>query len=280
MIYAKKGAFVRLTYLSIALVLWLLTFGGRLFGSRRVILCYHGIPESKAGTFRDQMMAIAGRVVALDAVMSKSQVCPSRPSVVLTFDDAFENLLTNVIPVINELHFPVSIFVVTGCRGIRPSWPGDVGYQHDEHELLMDSEQIKQLSRNSLVTIGTHTQSHPRLAEIDRSRVEAELRDSKKALELLINGEVVNLAFPHGSYNKEVSDIARACGLTRLLTLEERMVDAGQTSGEMGRFKMEPNVWPIEFRLTADGAYTWLYDFRRLIRWIRRQRGSSRGLQN
>jgi len=273
MTYANKGVLVRLIYLSISLINWLLRLGGRYFGSRRLILCYHGITNFEADAFRRQMQSIIGRVLALDTAKPNDQVQFSRPSVVLTFDDAFENLLTNVIPIINELRFPISIFVVTGCMGNKPAWPEDRGYHHDEHELLMDSEQTKQLSGNPLISIGTHTHTHPRLADIDSHAVEAELRDSKKMLESLINREVINLAFPHGSYNKEVSAIARECGLTRLLTLEEQMVGAGQSSGEMGRFLMVPDVWPIEFRLTVDGAYAWLYYFRQFIRWLKKTMG-------
>jgi len=272
MIYAGKGMLVRIVYLSIALILWFLTFGGCLFGLRRVILCYHGIGDSEASAFRSQITAIADRMVVLDTAGSDDQTRFSCPDVVLTFDDAFENLLNNVIPVIDELRIPVSIYVVTGCMGNKPAWLKGSGH-HDEHELLMDGEQIKRLADNPLITIGTHTHSHPRLTDLGSHEVEAELSDSRKILEALIGREVRAVAFPHGSYNKEVSAIAKACGLTRLLTLKEKMVDAGQSSGEMGRFVMEPDVWPIEFRLTVDGAYAWLYYFRRFIRWIKKTIG-------
>jgi len=265
----KKGMLVRLVYLIVSLCVWFFTLGGRFFGSGRVILCYHGIVDSKVDAFRSQMMMIADRVVALDSTRLGVQAHFSLPAIILTFDDAFENLLINVIPVIDNLRIPASIFVVSGCMGNRPAWLKGSG-DPDEHKLLMDSEQIRQLAGNPLVTIGTHTHSHPRLAEIDSHAVEAELRGSRKMLELLAGHEVRNLAFPHGSYNQKVSAIAAACGLTRLLTLEEQMVHADQSSGEMGRFKMEPDVWPIEFRLTVDGAYAWLYYFRRFIRWIKK----------
>jgi len=268
----KKGLLVRLVYLLISLCVWFLSLGGRLFGSGRVILCYHGITDFKAVGFRRQMRSIAGRVVALNMATPNDQAQFCLPSVTLTFDDAFENLLANVIPVIDKLRIPVSIFVVAGCMGSKPDWLKGSGH-HDEHELLMDREDIKSLADNPLVTIGTHTYGHPSLTDLNSHAVESELIDSRKTLELIIGREVRSLAFPHGLYNQEVSDIARACGLTCLLTLEEQMVPAGQSSGEMGRFKMEPDVWPIEFRLTVDGAYVWLHYFRRFIRWIKKTMG-------
>ncbi len=96
-----------------------------------------------------------------------------------------------------------------------------------------------------------------------------ELNRSKTILEQILGREVDSLAYPHGSYNKVTSEVSIECGLHRRLTLEERMVSASSSEGEIGRFSMDPDVWPIEFRLTADGAYSWLYYFRNAIRACR-----------
>lgn len=264
MIYSKKGILVRLVYLLVSLLFWLLTLQGRLFNSNRVILCYHGITDFNANAFRRQMLTVARRTVALNSQYPNAKMQFSPPSVVITFDDAFENLLHNAIPVLSELNIPASIFIVTGYMGNFPGWLK--GSNHpDETYKLMSSSQIKALAENPLISLGSHTHTHQKLARIDINIAKIELEQSKNALETLIGREVYSLAFPHGSYNAKLSEIAYKSGFLKLFTLEEKMLPANQVDGEMGRFLMEPNVWPLEFRLTIDGAYSWLYYFRKLI---------------
>jgi len=267
-VYSKKGILIRLLYLAIAIFLWILTFQGRLLNSKRVILCYHGITDESIKAFRFQIQSVVHRVVAMDSKNSSNHRQFSQPAVVITFDDAFENLLSNALPAINELSIPVSIYVVTGYMGDNPGWLE--GSNHcDKNKKLMNSNQIKALAVNPLVSLGTHTHTHPKLTSLDEKSMERELRQSKNILEGLIGKKVMSLAFPHGDFNTEVLELARASGLTQFLTLEEQMVSANQPQGKIGRFSMEPNVWPIEFRLTVDGAYSWLFYFRRIIRSLR-----------
>jgi len=272
MSYARNGILVRLTYLLVSFVIWFLSIGGYLFRSRKVVLCYHGIDDFSADAFRKQMRTISYRSLSLGAESTDNFKRFIRPAVVVTFDDAFENLLCNALPVINELNIPVSIYVVTGCLGSAPKWLLNSKH-NDEYEQLMSEEQIKSLADNPLITLGVHTHTHPKLTSLESESVRDELSESKRYLEKLIGRTVVSLAFPHGDFNENVLHIAESSGLTQFLTLEEQMISAKQTEGKIGRFSMDPSVWPIEFRLTVDGAYSWLFYFRKIIRLVRRSVG-------
>ncbi|MCK4493960.1 MAG: polysaccharide deacetylase family protein [Methylococcales bacterium] len=264
MVYSQKGIVVRLIYLFFSLTLWLLTLGGRLFKTHRLILCYHDMTDDNAVIFRRQMDLIANRVVSLD----NTQLNTSKPAVVLTFDDAFENIIENVIPTIEALNLPISIYVVTDDLGQKPNWLR--GSRHsDEKKLLMTEAQIKTLSKHPLISFGIHTHTHPRLTELDRNEVIQELAKSKKILENMSAQRITALAYPHGDFNAETTNIAHSQGLFQLLTLEEKMLPRNQSQGQMGRFLMEADVWALEFRLTVDGAYTWLYYFRQMIRTLK-----------
>ncbi len=138
----------------------------------------------------------------------------------------------------------------------------------------MSSYQIKNLTENSLVSFGIHTHTHPRLTSIENTTMNYELCKSRELLENVIGQKVCSLAYPHGAYNSEVTAAAESCGLTQLLTLEEQMVDTSQIKGEMGRFLMDPDVWFLEFKLTVDGAYSWLFSFRRNIRLLKKYVGA------
>lgn len=108
-IYNKHGLFIRLIYLSISILVWITTLGGYLFLNRRVVLCYHGISDIQAKRFKKQMEIAASRVVPLFRKNHRRLKPWSRPDIVITFDDAFDNLLRNVLPIVKALEIPVSI---------------------------------------------------------------------------------------------------------------------------------------------------------------------------
>jgi peptidoglycan/xylan/chitin deacetylase (PgdA/CDA1 family) len=268
MIYNKNGMVVRLVYLAVSLIIWVVTLGGRIFGRRSVVLCYHGIIDSLSDSFRRQMAMVSHRTVGLEGLGSPPRRLFSSPSVIVTFDDAFENLLYNALPVLEEFNLPASVYVVTGYMGRHPEWLR--GSEHpDENKRLMDQEQVKHLASHRLLQIGSHTHTHQQLSNMSEDGTRRELLDSKSILEGIVGCDVDVLAYPHGSHNKSTSRIAKQCGFSKVLTLDERLMEMGEVNTEIGRFSMEPNVWSIEFRLTIDGAYFWLYYFRRMVRWFR-----------
>lgn len=268
MIYAKKGNVVRSIYLLVSLIYWVVTFGGRFFGAKKIILCYHGITDLEAKNFREQMDVVKHRVISNNNNF-KENVLFSKPSVVVTFDDAFENLISNVLPVINNLNIPIAIYVVTNSMGSTPIWLNNTKHK-DENERLMSQQQVINMSSNQLIEIGSHTHNHYRLTNLSMPDVKKEIIESISTLENIIGKKVLSLAFPHGAHTKEIDKTALSFGLKQLLTLDEKMCVLGADDGIFGRFSMEPSVWNVEFLLTVDGAYSWLYYFRNFIRYIKK----------
>jgi len=262
MVYAKRGFVVRVIYLVVAIVCFVID---RLRGSKVrgcITLCYHGVKDEQARKFAWQMQALSGTIVSNPMQMqgdSNIQTC-------LTFDDSFENLLTNVVPVVTSLNFPVTIFVPTGCLGATPCW---LDVSHDDYgRVVMSVEQLQLLTSNTLVTFGSHTVSHPHLSTLAINDVIKELCDSKEILESLTGEVVTQLAFPHGDYDDTVLNAAFEAGYRTFYTLEP-IIYSGEkksVSKTIGRFSMSPEVWQIEFLLTVQGAYRWLLPWRSFTR--------------
>ena len=99
----------------------------------------------------------------------------------VTFDDVPQNFYTSALPILEELSIPLCLFITTDY--MRKS-----GY--------LSSIEVKNLSYNSLCTIGAHTVSHPQLRKSLDSY--GELRRSKEILEEIIGSEVRYLAYPFG----------------------------------------------------------------------------------
>ena len=75
--------------------------------------------------------------------------------------------------------------------------------------------QIEQLAKDPLCTIGSHTMSHCRLIITDRESMSYELLQSKRILEQRIGKEVRHLSYPYGGemdVSGEVKQFAREIG--------------------------------------------------------------------
>jgi peptidoglycan/xylan/chitin deacetylase (PgdA/CDA1 family) len=68
----------------------------------------------------------------------------------------------------------------------------------------LDSDSLKRLAHNPLVTIGGHTSSHRPLSLLDEEQMLREIRDNRSFLEGLLDTKVEHLSYPYGT--------VRACG--------------------------------------------------------------------
>lgn len=265
MTYGKKGLLVRLAYLATSLVFFVINKvkGG---GNRGlVVLCYHGVHDVQKSKFVRQVRMLQHRVTSTTSA-AKPSASSEKLSVCLTFDDAFTNLLSNVIPVITELQVPITIFIPTGSLGMVPSWL--VGVKHpDSHETVLSAQQIGTLKGNPLVSFGSHTVDHPRLSSLNEREANRQLHSSKTALSELVGKEITDLALPHGDYNDLVLRLADKEGYRNVYTLEPKINLIANRAGTrvLGRFSVSPDDWPVEFYLTIHGAYSWLAPWRALI---------------
>jgi peptidoglycan/xylan/chitin deacetylase (PgdA/CDA1 family) len=267
--YAKKGVLVRLAYLLVALI----TFAVRRVLRRPsgvVALCYHSVIASQHSVFEQQMKYISKYAVSLRQVEEAND---SDVMVAVTFDDAFECLLENVVPVVSKLRVPIAIFAVSGNLGSIPSWLSSSGHP-DANLSTMSAEQLRRLANEPGYTIGSHSASHRHLGDLPAAELDVELASSKSLLENATGLPCDYLALPHGSYGPAVIEIANRLGYRRVLTLDEIALPSRWPTGTVGRFSASPDMWKIEFMLTVHGAYAWLYGWRA---WIRRLRMSLSG---
>ncbi|GMU81564.1 MAG: hypothetical protein AMXMBFR47_14350 [Planctomycetota bacterium] len=263
--YVKRGVLVRVVYLVVSTVVLL---AQRLVGIRpgTIVLCYHAVTRSQRPRFERQMHLVARcpRPVASDSASGSS----TSQAILVTFDDAFDCLRESAFPVMRELGIPATVFVVSGNLGSAPKWSMPPG--HPEAGLVtMDRAAIAALRGDPLIQFGSHTVTHPRLAEIEPALAESELAVSKRELEALTGRPVDFLALPHGSISPFVAGAARRAGYRAVFTLEPAVVHGVPADGLIGRFGVSPDMWMAEFRLTIAGAYAWLGPWRRFLRRLR-----------
>lgn len=179
------------------------------------ILTYHSIDESRSvistscETFRRQMKFLceeAFNVISLkDLTRALDANNPLPPkTIVLTFDDGFQNFYTIALPILKELDFTATVFLITGFCGKYNDWTGNLaGLERSE---LMDWNEIKECRKHG-IEFGSHTQTHPDLTKISIEKAKQEIIGSKSKIEEKLGIEVADFAYPYGKYNQAVKNI-------------------------------------------------------------------------
>jgi peptidoglycan/xylan/chitin deacetylase (PgdA/CDA1 family) len=219
-----------------------------------VVLYYHGIPAPERHRFARQMDEVIRRTQPISAdsrpvLNGKSHYCA------VTFDDGFVSVLENALPELADRRIPATLFVPTGSLGQSPSW---IKGARSSAEMVLSASQLAELKQNELVTIGSHSITHPNFLAIDHAHAERELKQSKADLEALLGRPVILFSFPHGACNGATIEMAKGAGYRRVFTIEPEAMPPTTEEFVMGRVATGPADWPTEFRLKLLGAYRWL----------------------
>lgn len=89
----------------------------------------------------------------------------------------------------------------------------------DDILFCMNNDQIKKLSELPFVEVGSHGYWHRKMEYLSIDEAVRELKKSKEYLEGLLNKEVVSLAYPFGSYRRDIALEAEKLGFKYQLLL-------------------------------------------------------------
>jgi peptidoglycan/xylan/chitin deacetylase (PgdA/CDA1 family)/SAM-dependent methyltransferase len=142
--------------------------------------------------------------------------------VVLTFDDAYCDFLTDAWPILCGHGFGATMFVPADHVGGRAEWDRALGEPAD----LMSWDELRLLAGRGL-EIGAHTCSHPYLTRLGPARLMGEGRAGKARLEAELGVPVEVLAYPYGDQNLTVRRAMAACGYVAAVTTQPSLSRLG-----------------------------------------------------
>lgn len=161
----------------------------------------------------------------------------------LTFDDGFENNLTELVPVLADLAAPATVFVVSGLLGQpHPDAP---------EARLVTADELRELA--TAVEIGGHSSTHRDLTTLAFEEVRDDLLANRTELEDLIGRPVSVFAYPFGRAHDETARACREAGFRA----------AGRTGGtgdwsdpwNLPRQDMNNDSTVLGLRLKRDDRY-------------------------
>jgi peptidoglycan/xylan/chitin deacetylase (PgdA/CDA1 family) len=225
----------------------------RVFGqkmkSRCVVVYYHSVPASQRKLFASQLDLLLRRALPI-RTDEDIDSADGRDRIVITFDDGFENFLTQALPELEARKIPATVFVI--ADGMNREFGSDVYV-----EKLLSLEQVRSLPTD-LVSIGSHTVSHPLLTQIEDNSARREIQDSRTKLEAMLARPVKEFSFPFGGFNEKLVEFCREAGYERAYTTLPAFAFEERGDFVVGRVRVDPTDWPLEFRLKLAGAYRWL----------------------
>jgi len=227
---------------------------GRSPNPQLVILYYHGIPPEYRANFVRQLEAIR-RGARVWPASHRGDLPAGKQNVAITFDDAYVSVVENALPELTARDFHSTIFVPVGSLGGPPTWPVENG-SLDANETVMSAEQIARLP-SSLVTLGSHTSTHPRLSRIDPFDAREEIEGSRAGLQALTAQDIRLLAFPYGDHDASITELCRSAGYDNVFGIAPEPVDTTRSNFVRGRVKVDPFDGTLEFFLKYHGAYAW-----------------------
>ncbi len=115
-------------------------------------------------------------------------------SIMLTFDDGYMDLYTDVFPILKKENVKAVAYIITGYLN-RPNY--------------LFTYQLEELAKSPLIEIGSHTLDHPGLAGMNKEKATEEIVESRKFLQDLLHIPVNSFAYPYGSFDQQAIDIVK-----------------------------------------------------------------------
>jgi peptidoglycan/xylan/chitin deacetylase (PgdA/CDA1 family) len=188
------------------------------------ILLYHSISaEATAGyrpfavdpgRFRAHMELVAHAgyrtltVRELGAILADPSGRVPERTAVITFDDGFDDVHREALPVLEQLGLTATAFLVTGFLGGTSRWLAATG---EGDRRLLSWTQVRELAAAG-IEIGSHSHSHPELDTLPADLAGEELRRSRALLEDGLGAAVTSFAYPYGYHTSELKGLLRQNG--------------------------------------------------------------------
>jgi peptidoglycan/xylan/chitin deacetylase (PgdA/CDA1 family) len=148
----------------------------------------------------------------------------SQKTVVLTFDDGFQDFADEAFPRLNKVGFHSTVFLVANHIGGHNEWDTKIG---DSRASLMSKATILQLHEQG-VEFGSHTLSHAHLDQISAAEQRVEIINSRTVLESELGIPINTFCFPYGGYNEYTLKCVDEAGYC-VATSTEKGINTAQT---------------------------------------------------
>lgn len=225
--------------------------------------------------------------------VKEEKVIPGQ--VFISFDDGWKGNL-ELIPLVEKYQVPIAIFISTepvlsgnywwefAGQKAQQDLTGISSIENFKHlssfefqekiktlknhynleRSSMTVDQLQELDKHELVTLGAHTVTHPILKQCTPDQQSFELAASKKTLEAWLGRPVNHLAYPNGDYNEHTLALAKKLGYELSFTTQPARIDVTKVDHfTIPRYCIEDDHGRFESLSKASGAW---WSFRSILK--------------
>lgn len=154
--------------------------------------------------------------------------------VAVTMDDGYMDNYEYAYPIFKKYNVPFCIYVSTGYID------GEFSPRED-HPAMLTKEQLSELAKEPLCTLGAHTVTHPNMTKLSLAEQRYELVESIGSLEQITSRKITNVAIPYGAKNQDTMRLLNSDGISCQVDAWGGPVRMGMSVLSIPRYIVEEN---------------------------------------
>lgn len=211
------------------------------------VLAEYGVSPRLFAAQLDALAAAGWSFVDLDAALAAlaGEAGLPRRALLLTFDDAYVDLLEAGVPIMSERGLPGVVFAVAGQIGGTNEW--DSKKRRTTIDLL-DADGLRAVAARG-IEVGSHTVSHRPLTAVPEAELEEEIAGSADRLEQAGLPRPRTFSYPYGEWSPAIAEAARAAGYEASFTVESGVVTGKTDPHALPRIEVHASDTPRRLRM-------------------------------
>ena len=240
-----------------------------------LVLTYHSVGSGPLaiGTdvFRQQMQWLKQNVTVVplaELLAGPSQYSKLGLVCAITFDDGYASVYRHAMPIMRELGFGATVYLVAGAIGDRERKSSNQfdGLYPDEDMLLW--REALELQSNG-IQLGSHLIHHKDLTALDAKAATEELAGSKSLIEDKSGSPCSSFCYPWGKHNQRTVEAVRAAGYDNaVIAVQDRWNGEVKDRFQIPRADIRREYTMHDFAAVVRGDWDFLGYIQRFRRWM------------
>jgi peptidoglycan/xylan/chitin deacetylase (PgdA/CDA1 family) len=169
----------------------------------------------------------------------------------ITLDDGYQSNLLHALPILKNMGFSATCYVVSGKLGQHNEWDEALGMAQ---AALMGVEEMRTWV-DAGMEVGSHTCSHADLNQLSLAEAGHELLQSKSDLENLLQKPVTQFCYPYGHFSPEHESLVSQSGYVAATTTHRGRACATDRMTALPRVPVVRSTYSLQFLLKVLTRY-------------------------
>jgi peptidoglycan/xylan/chitin deacetylase (PgdA/CDA1 family) len=210
------------------------------------VLAEYGVPPRLFAAQLDALSDAGWSFVDLDAALAAlvGEGSLPRRALLLSFDDAYADLLDIAAPIMAERGLSGVVFAVAGQLGGTNEWDHRIRAKPLD---LLDADGLRAVAAQG-IEVGSHTISHRPLTKVPEAELEEEIAGAADRLEQAGIPRPRTFSYPYGEWSPAIAEVARVAGYRASFTIDRGVVTEKSDPHLLPRIEVHASDTPRRLR--------------------------------